>query len=233
MKSAGWSWDWGLLNTIIKIQKHIFLYISRLLWIQEKKNIDDQTLVNNLLQLRDNDPLWVTENTRISRLVAFSIVYGVVFKMNFYNSFYFMELSSNFNIKIVLLCKTWTKETKYVHTWSTYPNLLERKGNLRYRQISNGVIWESHWLLKWAPAVREIWGFLPINQEHQNQEHSQNVLQRDRAMCAEDLFSLAGWQYFQTNIQYNLLLVAPEWCYLQSNKKFISWKHSIFLLFPH
>jgi hypothetical protein len=35
-------------------------------------------------------------------------------------------------------------------------------------------------------------GLLPINQEHENQEHAQNVPQWDRAMCAEDLFALVG-----------------------------------------
>jgi hypothetical protein len=41
---------------------------------------------------------------------------GVIFKIDSCNSYSSMELSSNLNIKIILLCKTESEETKCVHT---------------------------------------------------------------------------------------------------------------------
>jgi len=60
------SWNYKSLKISIFLC-HCFLLI------QERKNIVDQILVNNWLPLWDSDPLWVAENTRISRPTTFSI----------------------------------------------------------------------------------------------------------------------------------------------------------------
>jgi hypothetical protein len=53
--------------------------------------------------------------------------YGVIFKMNSYNSSSFMELSSNFNTNIALLCKTELKKQNiYIHDLPTLTYLKER-----------------------------------------------------------------------------------------------------------
>ena len=53
--------------------------------------------------------------------------YGVIFKLNSFNSSYFMELSSNFNIKTALLFKTeLNQQNIYIHDLPTLTYLKER-----------------------------------------------------------------------------------------------------------
>jgi hypothetical protein len=94
---------------------------------------DDQILVNNWLQLRDSDPLWVAENPESENQLPSPLGYGVIFKINSCNSSSFMELSSNFNIGLPYCAKLeLKKQNMYIHDLPTL-SYLEEKGHLRCR----------------------------------------------------------------------------------------------------